>query len=239
MQLEEYEAERPPFYNKSTLAPDLNFSAESLRHDAKALAKVLISFMAFAIRTHGTTNSCVIGVYGRFELWPNRPPEANSLAVTILNEKNIVYAKALKYATRDLEDRGIYVRKFLVKPDKKGKAMLAEWSIQMSPITTNTQYPHHQNSSRSGLTSGLSMLGQLPSGNELVRLHHVAHSQTNASSRPQSRTNSIPMQSSREGGQSQGRTPSRSGPSGPFVRKSRKPDETNEFGYYGNNCTIM
>ncbi|CCG84710.1 protein of unknown function [Taphrina deformans PYCC 5710] len=243
LQLEEYEAERPPFYNQSTLAPDLIFSAESLRHEAKILARILLSFMAYAIHTHGTTNSCDIGIFGRFELWPNRPPEANSMAATVLNEKNIVYTKAVRYAERDLEERGLYIKRFAIKQDKKRQATIAEWSIQMTPVLVNQQYPHHNHVSSSGRFQRASTTLGLPSANDLVRMHHESHAELRAQSRPQSRSNShqvvVERRRTTSGLNNEARQQPRPNISGIHSRGGRTNDRTNEFGYYGNKCTMM
>lgn len=228
-QLETYETERPPFYNKSTIAPDLNFSADSLREDARVLAKILISFMAYAIRTYGTTNVCQIGLFGRFEMWPDRPPEANTMPITVLNEKNIIYGKALIYARRDLQDRGLYIRKFVVKDDKRKKATTADWVVDFVPIQRSAQ--NNQNGARPYVP---------PSTNELLRLHREQRA-TPISPRPL-RANSVPAAHTQNYAVNpRPRTltvSDRSSTSGVNPRTNR-PGHINEFGHYGNNCKIM
>lgn len=233
-QLETYETERPPFYNKSSLAPELILSAESLRHDAKTLARILISFMAYAIKTHGTSNSCNIGQFGRFEIWPGRPQEATTMASTVLNEKNIVYSKAIRYARKDLQERGLYVKKFVVKEEKKKKAVVADWVIDLTPPNVSAQYPHHTSGYHS-LTNNHGNI-VLPSPNDLIRLHQEAHTNM-GSSRPQSRANSMPSIANNFA--RDGRRQSTHGHAHHQQRKPRVANETNEFGYLGNNCQIM
>lgn len=232
LQLETYEAERPPFYNKSTIAPDLIFSADSLRQDARILAKILISFMAYAIRTHGTTNVCQIGLFGRFEIWPDRPHEANTIPITVLNEKNIIYAKALIYARRDLQDRGLYIRKFVVKDDKRKKATIADWAVEFVPI--QRQAPPHQQ-------AGNRQAPYLPpSANELLRLHREIHT-ARSSPRP-TRANSAPFaHPAQQSTNHRPRTLTATDRANTMATTSRKnrAGEPNEFGHYGNTCKIM
>lgn len=226
-QLETYETERPPFYNKSTLAPDLVFSAESLRQDAKILAKVLVSFMAYAVKNHGTTGSCNICVWGRLEMWPDRPVEANSMASTILNDRNLVYCKALKYARKDFQDRGLWVKRFLVREDKKRHVSVADWTVDWNP------------------PADLQTGRVAPSPNDLIRLHQESHnaryravnprSPQRASTAPVTPTATLP-------GLNLNRVIGRLGNGerrGQPAKRSRKSHETNEFGYYGNNCVMM
>ena len=245
LQLEQYEVERPPFYNQSTIAPNLIFSADSLRQDARILAKILVSFMAYALTTHGTTNSCEIGNFGRFEPWPGRPSEAKQMAATVLNEKNIVYLKALKYTRRDLEDRGLYLRKFSIRDGKKLKVIIADWIVDMTPVTQNSQYPHHTNNHllSNGLIEGHQSRRSsvasypLPTANELIRMHQAAHSSNGQYSRPQSRMQSMTLTEERDFPSPPRSRPQRSSPA--HIRKTRNANDLNEFGYYGNKCNIM
>lgn len=220
-QLETYETERPPFYNKSTLAPDLIFSADSLRQDARILAKVLVSFLAYAIKTHGTTGSCIIGLWGRFEMWPERPTEANNMTTSMLNEKNLVYSKAIKYTRKDLQDRGLWIKKLSVRDDKKRSNTVAEWAVDWHPPASGSTY-------------------QPPSANELIRLHQQSHSErysAHNANRPMQRAQSGPSMTVHGLNRMMGRA-NNDRPSLPRKR-SRKRSDTNEFGYYGSNCVLM
>lgn len=132
MQLELEEIDRPPVYNASKLAPEIILSADSLKQDAKSLGRILVTFLAYAIKTHGTTGNIAIASFGRFEQWQGRPAEAEKLAATTLNEKNLIYQKALKYAKADMTERGLWVRRFSLREEKKKCRITVEWVVEFS-----------------------------------------------------------------------------------------------------------
>lgn len=149
MALEMEESARPPTYSTSKLVPDLNFSADSLRQDSIALARVLVSFIAYAVRTFGTIGTAELAAFSRFEKWQDRPVDADRFPATILNERNLVYREALKIAKDDVTERGLWVRKFALREEKKKNKIMAEWVIEFSgahkrQVSHTDVFEHHR-----------------------------------------------------------------------------------------------